>query len=330
MDNITANGSARTGRMETYDLDEHAESVRPWDICFDQMDRGAFRARTDFVQTPRLMIYRQTWNRRLRAIGATPAGMVFIGAPISRNDTLCWYGEDVTRETFVATPPTQAFDFSTSNQADHAVLLINPELLVRFLGHEATDALMSGNAYPKFNPLFSARLAGTIVRLVGKYQLRGELLNDERECEAVEYELLELLAENSCVGTARRTGMPAAKRRKALLRAVDYADGMEKPVPVPRLASAAGVSQRTLEYAFKEVYGISPTRYLRHLRMNKLRRVLIDSDQNLTTVTQCAAQFGFGELGRLAIEYRQLFGETPSATLARSKTAARMRLEDKW
>jgi len=34
-------------------------------------------------------------------------------------------------------------------------------------------------------------------------------------------------------------------------------------------------------------------------------------------VTDFAMRFGFCQLGRFAIEYRSLFGETPSATLQR-------------
>ena len=67
----------------------------------------------------------------------------------------------------------------------------------------------------------------------------------------------------------------------------------------------------------QEHLGVSPKRYLLLRRMHLVRRALRDSSRDATTVTDIATRYGFWEFGRLAVEYRALYGEPPSATLAR-------------
>jgi AraC family ethanolamine operon transcriptional activator len=86
-------------------------------------------------------------------------------------------------------------------------------------------------------------------------------------------------------------------------------------VTVPDLAVAAGVSERTLRAAFHDYFGIGPVQFLRLRTLNQVRVALRNSDPSMTTVTEVATRFGVWELGRLARDYRRLFGELPSATL---------------
>ena len=79
---------------------------------------------------------------------------------------------------------------------------------------------------------------------------------------------------------------------------------------------ALGVSERTLQYAFRDYVGMSPLAYLRVCRLNRVRADLASSDPASTTVTQVAMRFGFLHLGRFAGDYRRLFGVAPSETLA--------------
>nr|WP_294550229.1 helix-turn-helix transcriptional regulator [uncultured Rhodopila sp.] len=90
-----------------------------------------------------------------------------------------------------------------------------------------------------------------------------------------------------------------------------------RPLFMIDLCEELGVAGRTLRQYCLGHLGMSPNRYLLLRRMNLARRAL-ERGGAATTVTQVANEYGFGELGRFAVRYRQLFGETPSATLRRS------------
>ena len=77
-----------------------------------------------------------------------------------------------------------------------------------------------------------------------------------------------------------------------------------------------GASERTLQYAFLAYVNRSPQSYLRLCRLNRARALLRASDPRTTRVTEVATRFGFYHLGRFAQDYRQMFGESPSETLA--------------
>jgi len=77
-----------------------------------------------------------------------------------------------------------------------------------------------------------------------------------------------------------------------------------------RLARA---NPRTISRAFKVVHDTTPSRYLRELRLMEIRRFLL-SGRNRASITHVATRFGFRELGRFSVLYRNKFGEAPSVT----------------
>ena len=62
---------------------------------------------------------------------------------------------------------------------------------------------------------------------------------------------------------------------------------------------------------------MGPKHYLLLRRMNLARWALRQSAPEAASVTEIATRYGFWQLGRFAVEYHTLFGESPSATLAR-------------
>jgi AraC-like DNA-binding protein len=88
-----------------------------------------------------------------------------------------------------------------------------------------------------------------------------------------------------------------------------------------KLAAAVGVSPKALRRIFVETKGITPTRYLRKLRFQRVRSDLQNARPN-ETVTDIALKWGFNHLGRFSVEYRREFSESPSHTLRASYAGA--------
>ena len=89
-------------------------------------------------------------------------------------------------------------------------------------------------------------------------------------------------------------------------------------VSLTDLCAATGVSQSTLYRAFDAVCGEPPLAYFHKRRLTAARRLLTNSPAYRGAVKRAALAAGFTEFGRFSVGYRQLFGESPSATLNRN------------
>ena len=94
---------------------------------------------------------------------------------------------------------------------------------------------------------------------------------------------------------------------------------LDEPLHISALCRALEVSERTLRKAFHTTHGVPPCRHLRMSRLSQARRALLSADADRVTVTEIATGFGFVELGRFSVEYRRIFGESPSKTLSRER-----------
>ncbi|WP_226629726.1 helix-turn-helix domain-containing protein [Alloyangia pacifica] len=87
------------------------------------------------------------------------------------------------------------------------------------------------------------------------------------------------------------------------------------PISLADICAAAGVSQSSLYRAFHSVCGEAPLAYFQKRRLTDARRYLVAAEAARGAVRNAALSVGFTEMGRFSVEYRRLFGESPSATL---------------
>jgi AraC-like DNA-binding protein len=145
-----------------------------------------------------------------------------------------------------------------------------------------------------------------------------DILSLPEVARALEQELVLVMIR--CLTEGCSLGMTSGSRRHDMIIA-RFEEFMEtrpgQPLYLTEICAAIGVAERTLRVACEEHLGMGPIRFLSLRRMHLVHRALQRADSSTTTVTRLATDYGFWELGRFAVAYRALFGESPSESLRR-------------
>ena len=145
--------------------------------------------------------------------------------------------------------------------------------------------------------------------------------------EAAQAELPETLLAATHLADAHepaRTEKRHQLHSRIVRAAEEYAlENAGEKVRVSDLCRVTQVSERTLEYAFKEVMGLSPVAYLARLRLHRVRAALLNAEHGSTKVSAVALRWGFWHFGEFSRAYKACFGELPSSTLRLRQTARR-------
>lgn len=166
------------------------------------------------------------------------------------------------------------------------------------------------------------RLRNSILRILDVARNDPDLLLRQDAQTQAQNELAAGIAEAFCgrqpnVATSRQQYLDIADAA----RRIALAD-TTKPVDVEELCRTLGVSRRHLQNCFQHSYGMSVTRMLRAIRLNKVRDQLLELhlDTDLRSIGDVAARWGFWHWSRFAKEYRDFFEELPSQTVRRGRT----------
>jgi AraC-like DNA-binding protein len=178
---------------------------------------------------------------------------------------------------------------------------------------------------PPKNPMLVAPSPAAMARLQQLHAAAGDLAEKAPEIIAnpdaargLEQALIEAMV-GCLAGGESRENRPAQGQHAIVMRRFRRVveENPEEPLYIPEICKAIGVSSRTLQACCHEHLGMGPKHYLLLRRMQLVRRALRQATPGTTSVTEIATVHGFWQLGRFAVEYQSLYGESPSATLRR-------------
>jgi len=314
-----------SGVIQRNAIEDMAGAVRNFfDLQAVQLEPGQCRCKIEFIAAGGVFFYREHYPLRTHLTGELLHNRFGFAVPV-QGPNLKFSGEEMDRCRLASAMTGEQMEVFAPGGLKQFVVLVNHEQLLSLadtagLPAEVQRALRPGRpgmpliSKPREVGALSQRLQ-QLLRLASIGELEADAAYLEDWVYAQALTILDV------------KDAPAGRPSAAVLvrRAVEAAEAHPGPVRVAHLCRTLRVSPGTLENAFKVVSGVTPHTFFLRQRLSQVREVLLREDPLERKVTEIASEFGFSELGRFSVRYREMFGEKPSETLRR-KVATRVSL----
>ena len=305
------------------------EGIEVVDLDAVQLTSIPFRARRVIVRLEGGVVVYHSTNHRIRTRTRSQKGLLAY-ATFDPRAKGAVNGVPIGPGRMLAIAPETEVVVVTDAGYESITLLLPPESIhahLRDRHREGDFHLPKGAETLQSDTEMVRRVFGWGKRLVETAARQPHLFNDRKEQRAAaQVEMVETLL--AALGGARDfEPAPADEVRQSQVRVVKVAEDYamahaDERIYVTDLCRAAAVSERALEYAFREVMGQTPVAYLIRLRLHRARKALLAATQGSSTVSAVALDWGFWHFGDFSRAYKDCFGELPSDTLRRKPPAA--------
>ena len=307
------------------DPDDYAAAIRQGTVELTITRRGQFSAK--LVQIALHSLWMQRLSDNLPRVSHTQGwgGRAVIGFRTEPGPSLVASGVEMQPTNILRYSEGQSYQRYSSGSASYAGMSLPIADMI-----SAGAAIAGLDLAPPRDPMSMTPARTAMAKLQRLHAAAGRLAEDAPEIIAhpeaargLEQALIEAMVACLAHGEVREDRL--AQRHHSLImrrfrKVVE--ESPEQPLYIPEICKKIGVSDRTLRACCQEQLGIGPKRYLLLRRLHLARRALREARSD-ATVTDIATRYGFWELGRFAVEYRSLFGESPSATLHRQSELRR-------
>lgn len=309
--------------MVNRDPGVHERAISPWELLITPLAAGPYRHALTYFATPRLILYRARYFQKTRLQGLSPPNMFGFCVPLDADSRLRLWGTRLHASGLPMLWPG-GLHAEAAHGTEYIVALIDLGLLRATVPEDLFGLIRAACRQHVFPAPRAAvtRLGAALGELLEAARLRPEALQHSQVVRAIESDVLDLFLRSLPSPDPIRPRLGRAMRQRGLTKAIEYLRSADPAaVSVADLCGAACVTERTLQYAFHETFGVSPLRFLQLQRFHAARRHLLAADARTATVKGIALGHGFYQMGRFAIRYKALFGESPSESLQQPPVA---------
>lgn len=306
----------QTSRAFSVDEMQQASEAAGWgDIRYTQLEPGrvlhAYSATADCNE---IVLMDEFIDRRIETIGATPAGCITVLTACG--STRSWLnGESFDSSTvmlYQAGAETHIVTHGPSRVLSMHVpiRLLSASEFVN--GRRASAGAAGQSKLLRLGRRDSASLRRLMhAAIYERNAQRQQLAQKVSLTDQLQYCLLGEQAE------------PAGKRRITAASSMQTIDNarefisanLHRPISMNEVAISSAASVSKLERVFRHQLGLTPSQYIRALRLSVARSALQSAANEGKQVAKIALDCGFTHLSRFSQFYRKHFGESPSETI---------------
>jgi AraC family ethanolamine operon transcriptional activator len=301
------------------DIDEFTEIVRGYRLGFMQIEKGPFIAEAVQTQLAGVLLSAAHYGRAMVQLGEPPAGKMTFAMLTSALPAL-WQGRGFgPHDLLVGTP---GVEMDMVSQAGYGGATASfPLELVRetadccgwmYAAQASTSSIVrleqnkADMLRTRLNDVFSDAVARPFDNQAATWALSKQ------------EDLLRVLLRSMSDPVSNAAPISNGERARVLKAALAaIKDRPEDVLTVSDLCRIAKASERTLDYAFNERFGLAPAHYMKARRLNGARTDLCQGHEPAVKIADIANKWGFWHLGQFARDYRGWFGELPSETFER-------------
>ncbi|GAB2188408.1 helix-turn-helix domain-containing protein [Sessilibacter sp. MAH1] len=294
---------------EAGDAEEQAENLRNWQQQYAQMSSGKFYGCIKEMITPEIHLFHEYTNQRLIQHCNVWPDALWLG--FSADEKHCKINRQEIKTNQLMLRPGDC-DFELITPENFNILGIVVRLDVLRTHAAAQQLLLPENfedcASKTWQDGKVTQLRNRILALINPVQ------KNTNDCFSIIDDILELFS----VPDNKITFKVSAKRKKnAFDTVVDLIDSHpEKNFTITELCEKTYMSRRSLQYCIEENVGLSPVKFIKWSKLNRVRKELLKIQSDELTIFEIAQGCGFTHAGQFSKDYKTLFGETPSQTLA--------------
>ena len=303
------------------DIEELNDLVQGWDFEFHQLKAGRSPAELLQFGRPEFMLSRFYFEQPYHQRGCTAQDALTIGLIEEGIDEVTTPDGAVQRDDILCFPSGRELNAVSRPRFKGYSLYISNTLLDEVA---ASCGLQVGASIGTVQQvLHCSRSNMNTLRRELRRASRGlaqlkTAANSSETLRDMEFNLIRHLL-LAITGSQPTDRLKLTNRKQIVLqRARDYMEAnTNKPITVLELAQASGSCVRTLEYVFRDYFGVTPKAYLKSRRLVAVRQELLRSLHSKPLINEIANRWGFWHMSQFATDYRRFFGELPSETLQR-------------
>ncbi len=302
--------------FQTTHFDELTVAQNGWELHHRPVRPERFAGSLSLGCVGRIQVDLERWNTALELTGTAPQQGISFVLPLYDNGSYLSEGSELTADMIdvfgpgceihaLVNPQTPLIACSVPAEALHDRIDSPPVTLLAesSTGHRVirSTRMETDSLRRWWLNLLHLSAAGTIPAAAHARLLEETLLVIARALSP---------GEEAFAPRSRRRYLLARRARDFML------DRQSDPPTVTEICAFLYTTERTLHYAFSELYGVSPKRFLKTQRLYAARLGLKSATER-ELVSNIAIRLGFREMGYFARDYKAMFGELPSATLRR-------------
>lgn len=293
------------------ELAQHSQILTDWSLRYDQLSQGPFEGNLKEAWLDGIQFYEEQLSRAVFQTGETRGETLCLGVFNQLSGDTRWMGKPLTLDDITWSYRGGELMLQTPEHSSLLVLSIPLNMLDDF--DEELPRMVCSVHHADLSARIRQQIVSTLQNLMvhplhmANRQARLQFQSDIR---GLAFDFFNVVQQHTepVKYSLQKAQKVVTKAQDALLAHPDT------PFTVDLLCQMTHTSRRTLQNCFESVTGLSPAMFLKNMRLNAVKRLLVMGDESLN-ISEIAARWGFWHLSQFSTDYKRLFGELPSQTL---------------